>query len=516
VVVISYDQYRGDFPTSFSRFASSQGFNRILREGAWFPNCSFKHASLMTGPGHATLLSGCYPHRHGIPANDFYDVSSPRRLYCAEDTIHKHSPALMRVPTVGDVLREASPRSKVAAIAIKDRASILMAGRSAYPVLWFEAAAGGFVTSSFYRKPAWLPTLNATLPFTRWSNFTWRLGLPDSLSPATDDVDGEGALSSGKRIFPYRMPDAAKDAANYAADFLRSPYSVTHLFDAAREVMRRERLGQDSVTDILCIGVSQTDLLGHTFGPDSREVQEMYRACDTTLANYIDYLDDIIGRQHYVLVVSSDHGIAPIPEVVRKAAQAQGVEVDAGRLRGAQLRNVVDSALNATYGHTVGATWVRDIQVPALYLDHEMCLSRGIDPAQASVVASQALRTMHGVYFAMPTASVAAGSDCHEGIPPEVCTYVRNAVDAQRSGDVVFYTSRYWIVGGAPATHGTPHDYDRHVPLMFLGGGITAGRIAAEVSPADIAPTIATWLGLRLGDIDGVPLPLTRTSTTDK
>jgi arylsulfatase A-like enzyme len=509
VVVVSYDQFRGDFPSTFARFASSRGFNRVMREGVWFPNCFFRHASLMTGPGHATLLTGCYPHRHGIPANDICDASLGRCLYCADDTSGVRSPFLLRVPTVGDVLRASDSRSKVAAIAYKDRSAILMAGRSAYPVLWFDGNAGGFVTSTFYRQPPWLSILNSTLPFTRWSNHTWRTGIPDSLSPATDDVDGEGALTSGKRVFPHRMPDAQSAPRDYVADFIRSPYAVTHLFDAARELMRRERLGQDTVPDILCIGVSQTDFLGHTFGPDSREVQEMYRACDTTLAGYIDYLDDVIGREHYVLMITSDHGVAPIPEVIRRAGEAQGVTIDAGRLRRAMLRRVVDSTLSASFGTADSVRWVRTIHEPALYLDHDSCLQRGVNPASAADVAARALRGIHGLQIAMPTVHMVRGDSCHEGVPPEMCAYVKNAVDTERSGDVVFFPQRYWIVGATPATHGTPHDYDRHVPLMLFGGGFSGGRRTHDVSPADIAPTIATWLGLDLGDVDGVPLPLT-------
>ncbi len=496
----------------FARVATPRGFNRVIREGAWFSNCSFRYASMMTGPGHATLLTGCYPHRHGIPANDFCDASANRCLYCAEDTVHGRSPALLRVPTIGDALRAASPLSKVAAIAIKDRAAILMSGTSAYPVLWFDAQAGGFVTSTYYRTPPWLGLLNSSMPFTRWTNHTWRAGIPDSLSPAIDNVEGEGALTSGRRTFPHRMPDAATAADDYAADFVRSPFSVTYLFDAAREVMRREKLGQDSATDILCIGVSTTDMLGHTFGPDSREVQELYRACDSTLANYIDYLDDVVGRQHYVLVITSDHGVAPIPEVIRRASEAQGVEIDAGRLRRAELIRVIDSALNGRYGG--GASWVREVHEPAIYLNHALCEERSVDPGQAAETAAQALRNIHGVQIAIPTAHIATGMPCQDSIPAELCAFVRAAVDADRSGDIVVFPRRYWIFGSTPATHGTPHDYDRHVPLMLFGGGIPAGTIAADVSPADIAPTLAQWLGLRLGDVDGVPLPLTRTEET--
>jgi len=512
VVVISYDQYRGDFPRTFSRFATSQGFNRVQREGAWFPNCRFEFASTLTGPGHATLLTGCNPSRTGIVGNDFFDSAMQRTMYCVEDTVHGRSPGLLRVPTIGEKLRNRDPRSKVASIAIKDRAAILMAGKSAYPVLWFEASAGGFTTSTYYRRPPWLGILNSSIRFTDWSNRTWRAGIPDSLDPARDDVPAEGTMSGGRRSFPYRMPDADVHPKEYAEDFVRAPYSVSYLFDAAWEVIRRERLGQDTIADMLCIGVSTTDMLGHTFGPDSREVQELYRACDTTLARFIGDLDEAIGREHYVLVISSDHGVAPVPEVIRQAAQAQGVEVDAGRLLRKQIAHSVDSALNAHVGATDSGTWVREFHVPSIWLDTLRCYQFGISRTLAASVATAALRNVHGIAIAITHEDVASGLPCSPDIGPDNCLLLRNSFDADRSGDVVLYPSRYWVLGSAPATHGSLHDYDRHVPLMIMGGGIPAAELTAAVSPADIAPTLATLLGLTLENVDGKPLPLFQTS----
>lgn len=509
MVVISYDQYRGDYPTQFARFASSRGFERLRREGTVFANAAYNHASLMTGPGHATILSGAYPYRNGIVANNFCDSRLQRCLYCAEDTSHGLSAATMLVPTLGDRLRTLDPRHKNVGIALKDRAAILMAGQSATTALWFDEAAGGFTTSTAYRKPSWLPGLNARLPFTVYQGRTWRAGLADSLDPAADDIVGEGSMSSGRRTFPHRLP-MASESERYVADFVRSPYSVEYLFAAAVETIRRDALGADSIADVLAIGVSTTDFLGHTFGPDSREVQELYRACDTILASFIDALDTIVGRSQYVLVVTSDHGVAPIPEVIRNAAAAQGTTVDAGRLRQATLRRAVDSALTQRYGGP-DSSWVAYILEPALYLDTALCQRRNIDVDSAAACAAAALLALHGIEAALPSALLSQDV-CPNDLPREHFARIRRSFRPDRCGHVVLFPKRYWIMGSTPATHGTYHDYDRSVPLMFFGAGVDSSVVRNAASPVDIAPTLARLLGLPTlfanDDTDGVAWPL--------
>lgn len=501
VVVVSYDQLRGDMPTTFSRFVSQRGFERVKREGAWFDSCYYDQAAMMTAPGHATLLTGCYPHRTGITGNDMCDR---RTLTCGqsvEDAVFGTAPVLLKVPTLGDILRANSPRSKVVSIAYKDRAAVLMGGHEPTCALWFDSDSLEFVTSPYYTRPAWLSTINADLRAERFQGYTWRAGIADSLQPAVDDVAEEGDFSNGRRAFPHRLADAEQREA-FALDFLSSPFSVTHLFDVVVEVMRRERLGQDTVPDVLAIGVSSTDILGHQFGPDSREVQEMYAGCDTTLARFIDVLDATVGREKYVLVITSDHGVAPIPELVARQGEPQGVRFDAGRLRGADVRRTLDSALTSAYGKPQATTWIKSFIPPSLFLDSAVCAERTVSLAQAATTAAGALRSIHGIAY-VATHDELRNGQLDSTIPSTYARSMLQAFHPDRCGDVVFYPREYWIFGGNVATHGTPYDYDRHVPLMFLGAGFTGGRITTRVAPVDIAPTLAQMLGLALEDVDG-------------
>ncbi|MBU3741688.1 MAG: hypothetical protein FGM24_05320 [Candidatus Kapabacteria bacterium] len=504
VVVISYDQLRGDMPTTFARFVSQHGFERVKREGAWFDACYYDQAAMMTAPGHATLLTGCYPHRTGITGNDLCDRHTKTCSQSVEDATFGTAPVLLKVPALGDILRANSPRSKVVSMAFKDRAAVLMGGHEPTYALWFDTDSLAFVTSSYYQRPPWLNTLNDDVVARRYSGFTWRTGIADSLRPAYDDVLEEGDFSNGSRTFPHQLASADQREA-FALDFLSSPFSVTYLFDAAVEVMRREQLGQDTIPDILAIGVSSTDILGHQFGPDSREVQEMYAGCDTTLARFINVLDERVGRANYVLVITSDHGVAPIPELLARQAEPQGTTVDAGRMRGADVRRTIDSALSATYGTPTRSSWISNFIPPSLFLDSATCAERNVTVDAAAVTVATAMRSIHGIAYAITHEELRRGI-LADTIPSSHARFILQAFHDERSGDVVFYPREYWIFGGNVATHGTPYDYDRHVPLMLFGAGIAGGRIGDRVAPVDIAPTLATMLGLQLDDVDGTPL----------
>ncbi|HYF03113.1 MAG TPA: alkaline phosphatase family protein, partial [Patescibacteria group bacterium] len=281
IVVISYDQMRGDYVERWGNTWSKDGFLKIKNEGAYFKNCFFEHATNMTAPGHATLLTGCYPAKTGIVANDFYEPSIDKIIYSCEDSTYGLSPRNMKTLALGDMLQSQSTKSKVFAIALKDRAAILMAGQRPTGAVWFDGDKGEFTTSKYYQRPAWLDEFNDANPLMQYTGLTWTTAIPDSLA-LFDAVKYEMDFPGGTNIFPHALskePDSLLLEGYYY-----SPYSVHHLFQLANYTIEKETLGRDSITDILCIGVSTTDIVGHGFGPDSRELQELYIHCDRMLA----------------------------------------------------------------------------------------------------------------------------------------------------------------------------------------------------------------------------------------
>lgn len=508
VVVVSFDQHRGDFYPSFQRFIGAKGFSRIAREGVVFDRCYYNHANNITGPGHAAIMSGCYPWKTGIVGNDFCDARTGVCGYCADDATGRKSAANLEVPTLGDVLRKASPRSKVIGLSLKDRASILMAGKSASACVWYDPRSGGWTTSSAYASPSWLPELRRTVDARTYAGAVWRTEIPDSLAPAQDDVVGEGSIPGNRdrHVFPYAI-SAPITSDTFTTQVALSPFSMRMLFDAARIVIARERLGKDKHPDVLCLGVSTPDYVGHLYGPDSREVQELYVHADREIARLIDDLDQRVGRANYLLVITSDHGVGPIPEVIRQASAQQRAAVDAGRLRSSELKLLINTTLTQHFGAPIGGSWVEQVMPPSIYLRDSALLAVNRQEVIDTVV-SVLRRHPHLAIVATPSSLL--DGVVPPGVDPTTAAAIRRSMHRERSGDVVIYPKRYWIFGSNPATHGTPYDYDQWVPLMLIGNRITTRSTDATVAPVDIAPTLAKMLGIRMQNVDGVELPITR------
>ena len=68
-----------------------------------------------------------------------------------------------------------------------------------------------------------------------------------------------------------------------------------------------------------------------------------------------------------------------------------------------------------------------------------------------------------------------------------------------RSSDVVYILKPYVIDKTIAGTnHGTPWEYDTHVPQLWYGVGIKAEVSHKPVSVEDIVPTLSNILGLQV------------------
>ncbi|MEY5131001.1 MAG: hypothetical protein RL734_1068 [Bacteroidota bacterium] len=516
VIVISYDQMRGDYPENFSRFWGNKGFNRIMKEGAYSPLCHFNHVSNMTCPGHAVLLTGSYPSLTGIVSNDFFDSPSGCICYCTEDKKHPvkgnpsigRSPELLKQLTLGDVLQKKHPKSKGLAIALKDRSAILMAGRNPQnTVLWFDWKTQNFTTSTYYTQPSWLEDLNRTLPYTAYAGKVWRTIIPDSIS-YEDSVTVEGNFPGGNFTFPHEI--GVPGQQHYTEAMLTSPFGISYLFESAKFAIKNNEIGNDEITDIVSIGVSTTDFLGHTFGPDSREIQELYIHADSILGDFLDHLDQTIGKQNYLVVIASDHGVSPIPEYITRFGK---VPVDAGRINEITLKETLEKEIGKKCGQKENATWIKYIEPPSIFLNDTTVLSSGYETNMIVDTLCTVLSKIDGIAHAVPTSMIQQGL-----IPPgwtkELLEMYRNDIHPDRTGEIMFMVKPYWLFGSKPASHGTPYDYDTHVPLMFFGGGIPPTQIQGKTDPADIVPTLAHILQVNIQHRHGKNLELIKLEPT--
>lgn len=510
VVVVSFDQYRGDYPKQFAAFADKRGFARMRTEGAEFTKCLFGHATTKTGPGHATLLTGANAARTGVTGNDMCDIRNDSCFYCAY---------ALEMPTVGDLLKKKNAKSKVIGISQKDRAAILMAGRKADAVIWIDRKTGTFTTSDAYPKPSWLTSVANEHSTRTFAGKTWKAEIPESKKPAVDNAPWERTINDGRpttddrqpttddrrKTFPYRMPPTTQ--TSWYNEVAMTPFAVEAVFGATFDVMEREKLGRDAHPDLLCVGISATDLLGHVYGPDSREVQEMYVHCDRWMARMIDTLDAKVGRKNYVLIVTSDHGVASVPESINANVRPREPRIDAGRWNDAQLIHRADSALSAVFGKPLQTSWVKNLYLPSLYLDRSHLERKKVNMSKAIDVLERTFRSMPGIGIVVRSDDMAKGK-CSDAVDADLCELLRQAYHPARSGEVMLYPKPNWVLGDDVAEHGSPWDYDRWVPLMLIGGPVKKQNSKAAVSPADIAPTIAAWWGLTLPPIDGKPLRL--------
>jgi len=512
VVVISVDQMRADYLERFRPHFGPGGFNLLLEQGANFADCHYRHAITKTGPGHAVMLSGVHANLHGIIANEWLlrDWPAPEQVNCVEDRDSAlvglaprairspggvleaksgRSPRHYLAPTVGDQLKlRHGARAKVFGVADKDRAAILMSGKLADGAYWTEE--GRVVTSTFYRPelPAYLTAFNAEQRVEKAYGREWTRLLDPALYDAIqgpDDAPGEYEGVGFTRTFPKRLdggkPEIGKD---YYEAFDHTPWNNELVADLARTLITEERLGEaDGAPDLLAIGFSQPDKIGHSYGPHSHEVMDSILRLDRTLAELFRFLDQKIGLAHCTIVLTADHGVAPLPE--RQPGTG-------GRVRVADLDRQVFAALDARFGGLAGSErWaVRDGL--GYHLNPAALAQKQLAPAVVE-------ETVRAVLAGMPV--IAAAYTRTRLMDPAPLDAIGEAVRLSyyppRSPDVMPVLKPFFIDRASPGTtHGTPYDYDNHVPLLWYGAGVKPGVHPARVGVDDLAPTLAHLLGV--------------------
>jgi len=344
VVYISIDQMRYDYLERFKDQFSESGFNLLVKKGAVFTNCNFEHYCTLTAPGHAALGTGCYAGKSGITGNSWYDIQNNHSGYCVDDKNYTglagekagaKSAEQLIISTLGDELKIKNPQSKVFGISSKDRAAILMTGKKADAAFWFNKENGEYISSTYYLNimPEWVTKYNQWGFSDFYFDRQWNKLLAENAyqNCTEDDFPYEDEPGGMGRTFPHPL-NAGMDKPGeiYYSNLLYSPFGDELTIKFCKTLIENEDLGDDSNTDLLCISLSCTDYIGHAWGPDSHEMLDMQVRLDRMLQQFFQYLDKEIGMRHMVIVLTADHGVAPIPEVSLK----NGIE--AGRIQPAR------------------------------------------------------------------------------------------------------------------------------------------------------------------------------------
>jgi predicted AlkP superfamily pyrophosphatase or phosphodiesterase len=491
VVLIVVDQFRYDLLTRYRDYLSKGGFARFLDEGARFTRARYLHATTETCPGHAVIGTGTWAADNGIIANRWFDAARETEVGCAAPD--RQDLALLR-PTIAEEIEHGSGGASISIVASeKDSAAQMLAGASADGVFWPNAS-GEFTT---WRRspplPAWVERFNERELANPEVPEAWTRLLPkavyDSFGP--DDVQGEMGVD-GRRSFPHVLDAGDGDRKRTQAAVLTSPYGDALLLRFALAALRNEPLGADSVTDYLALSFSASDRVGHRFGPDSQEHMDTTLRLDRALASLIDAIDARVGLDRTLLILTADHGVAPMPEVARTRAWGGGAQ----RLPRPVVADAVERALTSRYGAPPLGRWIAFEDFPNLYLDEKMIQSLGIDVNEATRAARDAVAAVPGVEQAWTRnrlMQLRETADAASVLERAALLSFRPG----RSGDVVYTVSRYVVVAEIGSSHGSPWSYDGRVPLMWLGPGIAPGDYGRPVSPVDIAPTLYAFLGLR-------------------
>jgi predicted AlkP superfamily pyrophosphatase or phosphodiesterase len=512
VVMIVVDQMRADYVDKFQGQWTG-GLKRLVQEGAWFRDAAYPYAATETCVGHATISTGAFPATHGMVANAWWDRVTQKMVTCTSDPKAKNSGYAgasvkggdsawrMAVPSFAEELRfQTGNATRIVTFSLKARAAITMAGHKGDAVTWFDGSSGALTTSSAYGTMPFIEDFAEAHPVGADIGKTWGLSLPENAYLYDEKTTDAGPPAGWDLTFPHALRGkggSSQPDSEFYEQWATSPLADTYLTQLAERAVESLGLGKGGGIDFLGVSYSSVDYVGHAYGPRSWEIQDILVRLDQDLGHLFADLDKSVGSGNYVVTLSADHGVAPIPEEMKKTG------ADAGWLEMGDVRSDIEQALetfNFPKPAVVGVAGSDIYFAPGIY-----------DQLKGD---SATMRAVLDAIKRTPGVEHVYRSEELEDRPASMSP-MRNALAAGyfagRSGDVFVAPKPYWPVdytapgkqrdGGT--THGTHYYYDQRVPVLLMGYGIQAGEYHGSVTPADIAPTLASLCGITLAPRDG-------------
>ncbi|HEU4936042.1 MAG TPA: alkaline phosphatase family protein [Vicinamibacterales bacterium] len=497
IVVLVADQMRADYLERYSgKFTG--GLRRLMENGAWFERAMYPYLNTITCAGHSTIGTGTFPYQHGMILNAWFDRKTGKTTDCTEDVKQKEinyngltgpgdSGRRIQTPALADSVRR--QRGRVVTMSLKARSAIGLAGHGGDIVLWFDTRGGWQTSTAFTKKPT--PFVQEYIANNRVESaygHAWERLYDASAYQGTDDDAVERAPAGWTRTFPHVIGSkSGKTDEEFYGHWMRSPLSDEYLGRLAAATADTLRLGRGPQIDFLGVSFSALDLVGHAYGPDSHEVQDVVARLDVTIGALLDHLDRTVGAGNYVVGFSADHGVAQIPEETKRG----------GRETNAETAAAIEKALVPLLGP---GKYVANAAYTDIYLQKAALKPMKKDPAVRTAVLD-ALRGMTGIAAAY-TADEIMAPGARSSSDPLKRAAALNYYPG-RSGDVIIVPRENWILSTSATTHGTLYPYDQHVPVIFYGAGVKKGRFAVDASPADIAPTLGALAGISFRTTDG-------------
>lgn len=490
IVGIMVDQMRYDFLYRFYDKYSEGGFKRLMNDGFNCKNNHYHYASTVTGPGHAHVYTGSIPSFSGITGNEWYNKFTKTDSYVVQDddvstigdepsSAGQMSPKNLLATTITDQLNIANQfRSKIVGVAIKDRGAILPAGHTG-DAYWYNSRSAKWITSTFYKDkaPAWLDKFNALKLPEKYSEVAWTpvLGMEDYYETEEDDQPYENRINGEeKAVFPHRITPGG---------IASTPAGNTLTLDFALAAFENEQMGKDDITDFLAISFSSPDYAGHAFGPQSKEIEDMYLKLDLEIQRLLNKMDAEVGKGNYTVFLTADHGVAEIPAFLKKH------NIPAGVFLTSEYKKPLDDALLKNFGE---GEWILATDNYQFYLNKPLMREKGVTKAQILAVAQEVLLPLEGVHDVIDLEDIS-----EESVPPYFKTLLSNIYHPKRSGELMLLLDPAWFTGYTRGTtHGTMYNYDTHVPLVFYGWGVKQGETSEPTFISDIAASLAQILNI--------------------
>ena len=493
VVGIVVDQMKMEYLYRFSDDFSPNGFKRLMNNGYTFYNMHYDYMPTYTGPGHASIYTGTTPSTHGIVGNEWFSRTLGAEMYCTEDVSVKTigdgskdegemSPKNLQSTTITDELRLATNfKGKVIGMSLKDRGAILPAGHFANWAFWYSKT-GAFISSSFYGEtmPDWVTKFNQEKRYMPYITKGWNLLKSFSTynESLADDNQYEGKLNGEKPIFPYDLK--AMFDKNQAGFIRETPFGNNLLAEFATRAIEKEELGKDGITDFLTISFSSTDYVGHILGPRSMELQDTYLRLDQTIADFLVYLEKVVGKDNYLVFLTADHGGAENANFLKDNKYA--------------LKNIepkeIRKALKQYSMDTFGEDLVLNYSNFNLFFNKKIIKTKGLELSIVKQSFKDFLMMQEQVKRVYSEEEIlgSTGNDYY-------LNFIANGYDSKQNGDLILLDKPGYIEYGATGTsHGTAYNYDTHVPLLFYGWHIKKGESFDKKAITQIAPTLSQML----------------------
>jgi predicted AlkP superfamily pyrophosphatase or phosphodiesterase len=498
VVGIVIDQMRWDYLYRFYNRYSTGGFKKLIGKGYSFDNTMLPYVPTYTAVGHTTIYTGGIPATHGMIGNNWYEKTIKKNMYCTEDSTvqgvgnndinGKMSPRNLWATTITDELRLATNfESKVIGISLKDRGAILPAGHSANGAYWYDEKTGKWITSNYYMQqlPDWVNTFNTQDEPGNMMKNDWNTLYPiNTYTQSTADNQPYELALSGltTSTFPHKLSGIG--SIKYST-FKYTPFAATFTFNFAKAAIKNEKLGSGKATDFLTVSVSSTDYMGHSFGPNSIEAEDTYLRLDKDIADFLNYLDATIGKNTYLVFLTADHGAAHIPAFLKEHNIDAGVFSDLAISQ--QLNKMVEDSFSIK-------STILSVQNYQVYMDVKMLKNSGKDIAAVKAAVIQNLQNLPYITNVFETDKISTIT-----MAEPLKTMLINGYTPTRSGDIQFVVKPGYFDGGLKGTtHGLWNPYDAHIPLLFYGWKIKAGKTNRETYMTDIAPTLAAILHIQM------------------